>query len=90
MDQFYSNEYNAYLIPSKMLTKLYRTLKTPASKKKDDLISRINVKTMSYNASADLCATIPPILEVLSVLTSLSSVEIKDKPMKMFMKKVVV
>ena len=88
-----------------MLTKLYRTLKTPASKKKDDLFSRINVKTskkkddlfsrinvktMSYNASADLCATIPPILEVLSVLTSLSSLEIKDKPMKMFMKKVVV
>ena len=43
---------------------------------------------MSYNASADLCATIRPILEVLSVLTSSSSLEIKDKAMKMFMNKI--
>ena len=56
---------------------LYKRLKTPAAKKKDYLFTRILVELLMYNASADLCAAICPILKVLPVRTSLDPVLVK-------------
>ena len=72
-----------------MPKKLYKTLKTPAAKKKDYLFSRYIVEQLLYNASADLCAAIRPIVEVLSVLTTLdfSSDKVLAKVMEKVMKK---
>ena len=78
VEQFHpKDEYEGYFSPCKMPSKLYKTLKSPAAKKKDYLFGRINVETMLFNASADLCAAIRPILEVLSELTKIDPAIVK-------------
>ena len=72
VERFHPKEdYDPFLLPVSMPTKLYKSLKSPAARKKDYLFNRFELERFLYNANADLCAALRPFLEVLSALTAM-------------------
>ena len=72
LDKFHpAEEYDQYLLPVKMPTKLYKSLKSPAAKKKDYLFSRLEVERQLFNANYDLCTALRPLIEAYSAVSSL-------------------
>ena len=61
-------EYDELLLPPKMHKKIYKAIKAPATKKKDFLFNRQEVEKNLYNASSDLCSSIRPLIEAISLL----------------------
>ena len=59
---------DAIFLPVKMPTKLYKAFKSPATKKRDYLLNRIEVEKNLFYASSDLCTALRPLVEALSLL----------------------
>ena len=69
LDKFHPPaEYDQFLNPVKMPKKLYHAIKAPSIKKKDYLFSRSNAEKELFNASSDLCSSLHPFIEAVSLL----------------------
>ena len=69
VDKFHPEEkYDHLLNPVKMPKKLYKAIKTPSVKQKDYLFNRSNAEKDLFNASSDLCASLRPLIEAVSLL----------------------
>ena len=66
-----SEELDPYFSPVKLPTKLYKTLKSPAAKKKDFLFNRHDVEKHLYNANLDLCTSLRPLIEVFCMILAM-------------------
>ena len=64
-------EYDEFLLPVKMPKKLYRALKSPVTKKRDYLLSRLEVERQLFNASFDLCIALRPLMEVFDLVLAM-------------------
>ena len=72
VDRFHAKaEYDEYLLPVKMPKKLYRALKSPVTKKRDYLLSRLEVERQLFNASYDLCIALRPLMEVFDLILAM-------------------
>ena len=72
MDRFNAKaEYDEFLLPVKMPKKLYRALKSPVTKKRDYLLSRLEVERQLFNASFDLCIALRPLMEVFDLVLAM-------------------
>ena len=70
IEKYHTNEeFDSYLLPVKMPTKLYKSLKSPAAKKKDYLFNRQEAEKHLYNANYDLCTALRPLIEAISQLS---------------------
>ena len=61
-------EYDHLFLPVKMPSKLYKAMKSSVTKKRDYLFNRQELERSLYNASADLCAAVKPLIEAVSLL----------------------
>ena len=69
VDKFHPEEkYDHLLNPVKMPKKLYKAIKAPSVKQKDYLFNRSNTEKDLFNASSDLCASLRPLIEAVSLL----------------------
>lgn len=68
-EKFHAPEnFDSLLLPVKMPSKLYKAIKAPATKKRDYLLNRQEVEKNLFNSSADLCASLRPLLEAICIL----------------------
>ena len=69
VEKFHPEEkFDHLLTPVKMPKKLYKAIKTPSVKQKDYLFNRLNAEKDLFNASSDLCASLRPLIEAVSLL----------------------
>ena len=61
-------EYDHLLSPVKMPKKLYQAIKSPSIKKKDFLFNRSAAEKELFYASTDLCTSLRPLIEAISLL----------------------
>ena len=64
-------EYDEFLLPVKLPRKLYRALKSPVTKKRDYLLSRLEIERQLFNANFDLCVALRPIMEVFDLVSAM-------------------
>ena len=69
VDKFHPEEkFDHLLSPVKMPKKLYKAIKAPSAKLKDYLFNRTTAEKDLFNASSDLCASLRPLIEAVSLL----------------------
>ena len=69
VEKFHPEEkFDHLLNPVKMPKKLYKSIKAPSVKQKYYLFNHRNAEKYQFNASSDLCASLRPLIEAVSLL----------------------